>query len=261
LYAHHAETIQRVVEHFQSDGEVEALLLGGSVAHGFERPESDIDLLIIVSDERHAQRSLLGQLAFYSSELCTYPEGYVDGKYLSPGLLQLLAEKGSEPARFAFQDAGVLFSRLDGLDATLTRITRYPLEAKAERMVRFAAQLEAWNWYASEALKLDNPYLLGVSVDKLVLFGGRLILAHNELLHPYHKWFPRVLENAPDKPADLMTAIGDLLAGPSGENIGRFYEMVKGFREWGSLDVSWPVQFMADSELNWVNGPTPIDDL
>jgi predicted nucleotidyltransferase len=145
LYAHHAETIQRVVEHFQSDGEVEALLLGGSVAHGFERPESDIDVLIIVSDERHAQRSRLGQLAFYSPELCTYPEGYVDGKYLSPGLLQLLAEKGSEPARFAFQDAGVLFSRLDSLDATLTRITRYPLGAKAKRMVRFAAQLEAWN--------------------------------------------------------------------------------------------------------------------
>lgn len=261
LYAHHAQAIERVVEHFQQDGEVKALLLGGSLAHGFARPASDIDVLIIISDQRRAARSRQGQLHFFNSELCAYPEGYVDGKYVGAGFLHEIAARGSEPARFAFQDARVLFSRLDGLDDTLRLITRYPVESKAERLGRFAAQLEAWNWYAAEALKHGDPYLLGVSVDKLVLFGGRLILAHNELLYPYHKWFLRVLEGAQDKPPDLLTAIRDIYASATAENIGRFYEMVKGFRDWGPLDVSWPVQFMADSELNWVNGAPPVDDL
>jgi predicted nucleotidyltransferase len=261
VYPHHTETVQRVVEHFRDDGEVEALLLGGSVAHGFARPDSDIDIEIIVSDASHAERSRTGRLQFVDFELSTYPKGYVDGKYLSPGLLGQLAEKGSEPARFAFKDARVLFSRLDGLDETLARITRYPVEGKADRMARFAAQLEAWNWYASEALKHDNRYLLGVSVAKLVLFGGRLILAHNELLYPYHKWFLRVLETAPDKPTELMPAIDALYAEASAETIACFYEMVKSFRDWGLGGVPWPVQFMADSELNWVDGPAPIDDL
>ena len=182
----------------------------------------------------------MGKLVYSSSELCVAPTAYVDGKYLTAAMLRAVAEKGSEPARFAF---------------------RYPLEAKAERMMRFAAQLEAWNWYASEALKHENPYLLGVSVDKLVLFGGRLILAHNELLYPYHKWFLRVLEVAPDQPAGLMPAIRALYVDPSVEAIGRFYELVKGFRDWDSSGVFWPVQFMADSELNWLNGPAPVDDL
>ena len=146
VYAHHAETIARVAEHFQKEDEVEALLLGGSVAHGFARPDSDIDVLIIVSDQRHAARSRLSQLHFYSSELCAYPEGYVDGKYVAAGFLHEIAERGSEPARFAFQDARVLFSRLAGLEETLLMITRYPVEAKAERLRRFAAQLEAWHW-------------------------------------------------------------------------------------------------------------------
>lgn len=261
MYPHHAETIQRVVEHFQADAEVEALLLGGSVAHGFERPDSDVDVMFVVSDESHAARSRLGKLVYSGSELCVAPTAYVDGKYLTTAMLRAVAEKGSEPARFAFQDSRVLFSRLDGLEATLTRIVRYPVEAKAERMMRFAAQLEAWNWYASEALKHGNPYLLGVAVDKLVLFGGRLILAHNELLYPYHKWFLRVLEGAHDKPVGLMSAILALYADPSAEAIGRFYELVKGFRDWDSSGVFWPVQFMADSELNWLNGPAPVDDL
>lgn len=240
MYAHHAETIQRVVDHFRGDVELEALLLGGSVAHGFERPDSDVDVMFVISDESHAARNRMGKLVYSSSELCVAPTAYVDGKYLTAAMLRAVAEKGSEPARFAF---------------------RYPLEAKAERMMRFAAQLEAWNWYASEALKHENPYLLGVSVDKLVLFGGRLILAHNELLYPYHKWFLRVLEVAPDQPAGLMPAIRALYVDPSVEAIGRFYELVKGFRDWDSSGVFWPVQFMADSELNWLNGPAPVDDL
>jgi predicted nucleotidyltransferase len=261
VYAHHAETIQRVVDHFRGDVELEALLLGGSVAHGFERPDSDVDVMFVISDESHAARNRMGKLVYSSSELCVAPTAYVDGKYLTAAMLRAVAEKGSEPARFAFQDSRVLFSRLDGLEAMLARIVRYPLEAKAERMMRFAAQLEAWNWYASEALKHENPYLLGVSVDKLVLFGGRLILAHNELLYPYHKWFLRVLEVAPDQPAGLMPAIRALYVDPSVEAIGRFYELVKGFRDWDSSGVFWPVQFMADSELNWLNGPAPVDDL
>ena len=260
MYPHHEQTVAKVVEHFRDDAEVEALLLGGSVAHGFARPDSDVDVMFVISDERFGERNRLGRLVYSSPELCVGATAYVDGKYLGPSRLAQLAEKGSEPARFAFKDAQVLFSRLDGLDETLARITRYPVEGKADHLPRFAAQLEAWNWYAAEALKHDNRYLLGVSVGKLVLFGGRLILAHNELLYPYHKWFLRVLEGASDQPADLMPAIGDILAEPSADNIRRFYEMVKGFRDWG-LSAPWPVQFMADSELNWVDGPAPIDDL
>lgn len=261
MYAHHAETIERAVERFRADPEVLALILGGSVAHGFERPDSDIDVMVIVSDERFAERSRAGGLLTVFPELATYPKGYVDAKYLGAGVLPLVAEKGSEPARFAFKDSRVLFSRLDGLEETLKLIARFPAEGKAVRLRRFRAQFEAWNWYAAEALKHDNPYLLGVSVDKLVLFGGRLILAHNELLYPYHKWFLRVLMDAPDRPADLMGAVGTLLAEHSAENIRRFYDLVNGFHDWGSSDITWPAQFVADSELNWVDGPAPIDDI
>src|SRR5271157_1008792 len=97
LAPHHAQSIARVVEHFRNEDEVEALLLGGSLAHGFSRPESDVNLLIVISDQRYAERSRLGQLYFYSTELCTYPGGYVDGKYVAAGFLREIAERGSEP--------------------------------------------------------------------------------------------------------------------------------------------------------------------
>jgi hypothetical protein len=260
MHEHHQESIQKAVQHFTNDPEVQALLLGGSIAHGFAAPASDIDVMIIVSDRDYEERVRDGRLQFFDPTMCTYEGGYVDGKYLGQGFLRKVAEAGSEPARFAFLDAQVLFSRIDGVDAILRAIVQYPVADKAARMQRFYAQFEVWHWYAHEALKLKNQYLLGVAVGKLVLFGGRLILAHNELLYPYHEWFLKVLEGAADKPNHLLSRIAALYADPREENIRAFYETVVQFHPW-ECNVPWPTQFMLDSELNWLDGRCPIDDV
>jgi hypothetical protein len=261
MYQHHTESIHKAAEYFQAQPGVEALILGGSVAHGLAGPASDIDVMIVVSPLDYEQRLRTGRLAFFDRELCTYPDGYVDGKYVSAAFLQKVADRGSEPARFAFLDARVLFARMDGLAEVLQAIARYPAAGKTERMRRFSAQLEAWHWYAHEALKRSNRYLLGLALSKLVLFGGRLILAHNEMLYPYHKWFLQILERAQDRPQELLNDIGRLYDSPSPESITAFYEAVKKFRDWPVLEAGWPSQFMLDSELGWLNGYPAVDDL
>ena len=261
MYTHHTESIQRVTEYFKCDSEVLALLLGGSIAHGFETPTSDVDIMIFVSDENYEKRFENNQIHFFNMELTTYAGGYVDGKYSSPGFVKQVMEKGSEPARFAFAGSRVLFSKMDGFVEDVCKAAEYPQAGKAERIKRFYAQFEAWHWYSGEALRLNNQYLLGTSVSKFILFGGRLILSHNESLYPYHKWFLKVLEGAEDKPADLLEDIHKLNEKPVAENIEAFYEKVKTFQSWIEGDFSWPTQFMLDSELNWRDGLTPVDDL
>jgi predicted nucleotidyltransferase len=261
MYPHHEASIQRVTDYFAAQPEVQALLLGGSIAHGYESATSDVDIAILVSETEHEQRLREGRLQFYSRDLVTYPEGYVDGKYQSMSFLRQVAEKGSDPARFAFAGSRILFSRIADLEPTLQRITRYPLEQKLSRIQRFYAQLEAWYWYVGEALRLSNRYLLNVSMDKLVLFSGRLLLTHNELFYPYHKWFLRVLADAPHRPADLLERINALYANPCTESAQELYECVRNYRAWEVSTSGWPNQFMLDSELNWLDGHTPIDDL
>ena len=261
MHSHHEESIQKASAFFRQDPEVEALLLGGSIAHGFEAPNSDIDVMILVSDQIYRKRLEEGRIHYYSNQWCSYEGGYVDGKYICMEFLNQVARRGGEPARFAFQDARVLFSRGAAPEAQLRAIVRYPVEGKEERLRRFHAQFEAWNWYAHEALRLSNRYLLGVSAGKLVLFGGRMILAHNELLYPYHKWLMRVLERAQDKPSDLSVKIDALYAVPGVESIRGFYESIRGFFSWTEKETGWPNQFMMDSELNWQTGTVCIDDI
>jgi hypothetical protein len=261
MHAHHERAVTHATALLRREPEVRALLLGGSIAHGFETAESDVDLLIVVSDDDYDARMREGRVQWATAESCEWPGGYVEGKYVCPRFLAEVARAGSEPARFAFQDARVLFSDLGDLTETLRAITRYPIESKADRIRRFHAQLEAWHWYGHEALKRGDRYLLGLAVARTVLFGGRMILAHNERLHPYHKWFLTVLERAPSRPPDLMQRIAALHEEPSQATLLGFWATIENFRAWEVADQTWPVQFMRDSELNWLGGSPPIDDL
>ena len=53
---HHAETVLNVVHKFEADPTVCALMLGGSIAHGFARPDADVDIATIVTEEKFALR-------------------------------------------------------------------------------------------------------------------------------------------------------------------------------------------------------------
>src|SRR5687768_10434786 len=125
MYPHHSRTIQNVTEHFQRDLEIQALLLSGSIAHGFQSATSDVDIMIFVSDEDYHRRFQNGQIHFFNTDLCTYEGGYVDGKYLSLNFIRQILEKGSEPARFAFEGSRVLFSRVPGFEEDVCQIAIY----------------------------------------------------------------------------------------------------------------------------------------
>lgn len=259
-HAHHDQTIERVRAHFSAQSEVKALLLVGSLAHGFASEGSDVDIAILVSDEEYERRRAADELLFLSFELSTYAGGYVDGKYVSPSFLDAVEARGSEPARYAFAHAHVLFSKKDGVGEQLERIARYPRAGKELRMRRFHAQLEAWSWYTTQAARHDNPYLLGLAVSKLSLFAGRLVLAHNELLYPFHKWFLRVLEQAPHKPSGLVQSIEALTRAPSAAAATALYEQVRDFHPW-PRDERWSAHFLRDTELSWLTAEAPIEDI
>jgi hypothetical protein len=253
--------IERTTALFQRDPGVIALVLGGSLAHGFGSPGSDVDVSIVVSDAEHAVRTAEGRTTFYDRDLCGYEGGYVDGKYVSPHLLQEIASRGSEPSRFAFQDARILFSRDAAVARLLAELPRYPVAEKTARIARFHAQFEAWTWYAGEAIKREDPYLLATSASKLTLFAGRMVLAHNEMLFPFHKWFLRVLERAPLQPAGLVDRIRALVRAPTREGVAAFADLVRGFRSWEVGPSPWPVRFIHDTELDWAHGGTAIDHI
>lgn len=261
MYAHHKKAIEKAADKLKRDKKVLAAILGGSVAHGFAAETSDIDLMLVLSESDYQAALEAGDLHYSDDESADYPNGYVEGKYVSEAFIRAVAEKGTEPARFAFKDAVVLYSSVEHLDRILAAAAAYPREGKADRMEKFFAQLEGWNWMYHEGLKRNDRYVINYSTTNLCLFAGRLLLAYNELLYPYHKWFLRVLSGAEKKPRNIIDRMNAALLTNGESSVTDLYNAVKDFYDWPRYRHGWAARFIIDSEVNWLNGPVPIADL
>lgn len=238
-----------------------AALLVGSIAHGYSTASSDVDAILVATEPEFERRKQQGTLTFSLWDLCDYEGGYVDCKVVSWSSLETVADRGSDPARYAFQDARILYGKRKPLTEQLARITRYPVGDKDSRRHRFLCQLLAWKWYLSQGEAKGNQYLVTLALQKIVLFSCRVILNENERLYPYHKWLLAETERAPNKPGGLMAQLASLLEAPTFSRAQVLSDLI--FSHVGSTekDTDWPNQFLRDSEQNWLEHEAPIEDL
>lgn len=261
MESHHSKAIDVFLEIYSKKKEFIAILLAGSLTHGFAKPNSDIDIILVATDDEYQQRKKEKKLAFSLWDICTYPGVYIDCKVVSFNLLNQIAERGSDPARYAFKDARVLRSKSDSLEPLLKEVTKYPVEQKPYREYRFICQVLAWKWYMSQAEEKKDPYLLHLSTQKLALFTCRVILNKNETLYPYHKWLLEETKKVSWKPEGFNELLEKLLFTPSFETAQELTNILLNFVGLKEEEVDWSNQFMVDSEMNWLDHEAPIDDL
>ena len=264
IYMHQQKAIDYITEKMRSDSQIDALLISGSISHGFNDEHSDVDINIVVSDEIYEQKKREHAVTYWESAENFYAGGYFDGKYINLNYLAMVAERGNEPTRFALQDCKIAFDKTGQVSDYIKKIGVYDSSAEniKEKTIRFLAQLDAWKWYCGEALKKGNQYLLDVSVTKLILFAGRLVLLENKIFFPYHKWFMKVLENAPNKPSDFMLVTERLLNNKTQDNIERLYELVKSYKDWTEgEEYGWGSHFIRDTETVWMRQDDFIENI
>lgn len=260
LLPQHERLIARACERFSPDPDLLALVVGGSVAHGLAAPESDLDVMLVYSDAAAEARHEQGRLTIFDDTLADYEGGYLDGKVISPSFIDEVALHGSEPARWAFEDALVAFSRVDGIEKRIAAAATYPEQERDEKLRDFIAHVMLMGWFMPEAEKRHDRYLASFAASRLALYAGRTVLALNHLLYPHHKWFLWQLERAPRKPGDLLAQIDALLAAPNSETAGPLAASVTAFAGL-EMPMSEAVsRFMRRSEWNWRDGRPPLED-
>lgn len=53
---HHRDAIAKFVDLYAIQESVLAILVVGSIAHGFEKPNSDVDIILVVDDDEYESR-------------------------------------------------------------------------------------------------------------------------------------------------------------------------------------------------------------
>ena len=261
METHHQTAIEDFLKLYRDKPEFIAILLAGSLAHGYAKPDSDIDIMLVADEREYAKRKADGKLAFSLWDICTYPGGYIDCKVVSLVALAEIADRGSDAARYAFKDAKILAGATVELAAALAKTCRFPQEKQADRQYRFVCQLLAWKWYMSQAVAKQNAYLVHLAAHKVILFACRIILNLNQMLYPYHKWLLEETKRAPRQPAEFQKILAEFAQAPDFGWAQSLTDAVLAFIGVAEPGTDWPNRFMADSELNWLDHEPPVDDL
>jgi len=261
IAARHQRAIDRLVEVYKDNHRFVALIIGGSVAKGYARPDSDVDFMIVANDDEFARRNAADDLLINRRDLCDYEGGFVDGKVIDLGYLRDVAAFGNEPSRAAFQGAFTAFCHQREIEDILPTIPVYPEQDHDRRIKAFYSMAFVQNWLMGEAARHDNPYTISRAASQLALYASRLILAHNRALYPYHKWLIRALEEVPEKPAGFVQALAALNTAPSTETAGELFDGVRRFRDWGVQDIEAYMWFMREVEWGWRDGAVSLEDL
>jgi predicted nucleotidyltransferase len=256
FFPHHARLAERAAERYSGLDGVDAVVVGGSVAHGVARPDSDLDLLLVVADAAAARHPP----TFTDAELADYEGGYVDVKVVTRSFLAEVAERGSEPARWAFEGAVVAWSRDPAVDAALAAAAAYPESERAGKLHDFVCHTAIAAWYLGEAEKRRDPYLTLYASSRAVLYAGRAVLAHNRLLFPFHKWFLHRLHEAAERPEGFLAQISALLRAPRTATAWHLSEGVQELTGDRPTMAECAASFMRRTEWSWRRGGAPFDE-
>ncbi|MEM1260110.1 MAG: nucleotidyltransferase domain-containing protein [Bacteroidota bacterium] len=257
---YHQRGIDNLVTEYKNDPRFIALIIGGSVAKGYARADSDIDFMMLATDEEFEKRKSENDLFINRTDLTDYEGGFVDGKLVNMAYLKLVNQKGNEPTRAAFDGAFVAFSKIERLDQLIESIQHYPEELRKKKLRTFYSMSFIQNWLMNEAERHNNLYTKSRAASQLVLFTGRLILAHNRVFFPYHKWFNEYLGRCHEKPKGLMHLMDALLREPSAKNANVLFETIKGFQDWGVSDIEAFSWFMEEVEWGWMRNQASLED-
>jgi len=234
MYKHHEESIIKLKEYFLKNENPIAIILDGSIVKGNERADSDVDAVIVVSEERYEELKKQKRLAEVIRGYCTYEGGYFDIKYKTKAMLERAAKNASEPTRNAYVKARVIYSADEQIEGLVRKIEAYPEYAVNEKIRCYSADLELNYGYFLNCVEEENAYMRTHLAAEIVYSVYRLILIENRALFPCNRRLEETVLSCKKKPENITELARTFLKAITKENADKF---VNAFKKYTSLPI------------------------
>lgn len=258
MYQHHVESIENMKRYFMDREEVIAVILGGSVAKGCERADSDLDAMVVLTPEAYEERVKNNTTVETIWGHCTYEGGYFDTKYMTKAYLMEAAEKASEPTRNSFIKSRVIYSKDDEIEEIVNRIPMFQKREQADKMMSFYSDYFLnYNYF----LKICKPEgFMRVHVCSEIIYSiYRMILQEKEVLFPCNRRLEETVESLEDKPEHIVELGRKFAADQLDESGDAFVQAYFAWRKYPVPEDSSQVlsTYTADFE-QWWRVPRPL---
>jgi hypothetical protein len=255
---HHDEAIERYVERSRGREDVLGVLLTGSLATRSERPDSDVDLVVVVPDATWRRAVAAERIMFVDRDDVGYDGGYFDVKLATLDQLEAAGDHADDPARHSLGTARVLYDQGFDLAAAVTRIGAAIAGDRLDRVASYVAQARLHGEYFLEhGLAHDDPFLAAHAATHLGLAAGRALLAQADALYPGPKDLIAALRGLPEPGPAFAAAISAAARRPSVETARDLLGLVESHLGSALPEASTLSRFVLDNELAWFTGITP----
>jgi predicted nucleotidyltransferase len=249
----HAAALDGFVERARRDPDVRGVVLVGSVARGEDRPDSDVDLYLVVSDAAFDRAASAGRIAFVDRTGIDDPHGYVDVKLVSPSYLRDAVVAGDDPLRASFVGARVLWDADGSIGPDIEALLAPGPAYFAGLATAFTAQIALHGGYfLSQALDLGKPLLAHHAAVHAAYAAGRLVLAHDQVFFRGAKYLDQQLASCASAPDGMEWMLADLVQHPSQARMREIEASLAPLVP-GGFTISDEVlsRFITENELSW----------
>ena len=252
---HHDAAIERFITRVSADPEVLAVVVTGSVARGTERPDSDVDLYLVVTEARWEAAFEQQRLMYVEHDGIDYDGGYYDIKLATLSYLDEAAERGDDPVRDSFAISRIAFSRVDGLGARIRRVGEVDDDAWTGRVASFVAQARLHgDYFLKGALSSGDLMLVRHASVHFATSAGRALLALSHVFFSGPKYLAKQVAALETKPDGFDALLTTVVAHPTVESADALLDSLEAF----TGDVLPPdatlSTFVLDNELAWRYG-------
>jgi predicted nucleotidyltransferase len=255
---HHEDTLAAFVAQEAARDDTVAVVVSGSVARGDARPDSDVDVYLVVTEERFRKAWDDGLVSYVDTAVATYEGGYVDLKLATVDYLRRAAEAGDDPTRASFLTARVAWSRDPSVAGLVAAIPQLPEEVWAERGRSYLAQLRLYlDYFLLQGEAHGNTYLRYWAAVHGVNAGGRALLALNRTLFQGPKYLEKTVPGLPRVPAGYAELADALLREPTAVHGRTYADAIEELHDWGVPRDETLSRFVRDNELAWLTGRLP----
>jgi hypothetical protein len=208
----------------------------GSIAKGYDDESSDVDLEVIVTEEKYAAIEKRFQKFIHTD---TY-----DLMFMTLAGLQKVADSEIDEDHWNYQDAAVLLDKTGTIEKILKDITRYDAASRVTRLKKY--YLAYWNntLGSFSCLKHRNDWgskiYAAFAIQELI----RLLFNINHRWSPRLQWAFKELPSLEKKPSELENQIRNILEKPDSNNLGKLWNDTIGL--------------MQEENYSWINRPEEI---
>ncbi len=233
----HEKLLKRLLGRYADDESVLGAVLVGSVGKGYGDERSDLDLEVVVTENRYNLLVKKGQKFVHTNEY--------DLIFTTMNDLQKARESKKDEDHWWCKDCPVLLDKTGKLDDYLREIGSYDADSRLDRLKKYYIGYWENSLRAMACLRHENEWVGRIYTALAMRDLIRLLFNFNYRWAPKIQWVSKEIPSLEKKPVDLESRIERNLVKPDHQKLSTLWdETAELLREEGYTWVDRPEEIM-----------------